>query len=123
MPQATETTSEMQECIDNCSECSNVCLQTISHCLRQGGKTADSKSIQLLAESVEICRASAKFLCLASAHYRETCGLCAEICEECADACESAGGGDEQIKKCAKACRTCAQSCQEMAGQTSAARR
>jgi hypothetical protein len=123
MPKATETTSEMQECIDNCSECSNVCLQTISHCLSLGGKPAESNQIQLLAECAEICRASAKFLCLGSKHYRETCGLCAEICEECAEECERVGGDDEQMKQCAKICRTCAQSCQEMAGETSAARR
>lgn len=123
MPHATEITSEMQECIDNCSECTNICLQTINHCLHISGRPPEPKHIQLLAECAEICRASAKFMCLGSKHHRATCGLCAEICEECAQNCERAAANDEQMKRCGKICRTCAQSCQEISGGMSAARR
>jgi hypothetical protein len=123
MPQATVTTTEMQECIDNCSKCTNVCVQTINQCLRQGGNAAESKIIQQLAECAEICRVSANIVCLGSKHYRQTCGLCAEICQACAENCERAAANDEQMKRCGKICRTCAQSCQDVAGDVSATRR
>lgn len=104
----------MQSCIDNCSECSNTCLQMVNHCLGLGGRHAEQKHIQLLAVCAEICRTSAAFMSLGSEHYQDTCRICADICEECARDCDRFGD-DEHMRECAEVCRRCVESCQEMA--------
>lgn len=127
----------MQECIDNCTRCHNVCLETFNYCLWLGGRYIESVHLRLLLDCAEICQTSANFMLRGSDLHRETCGACAVVCENCAKDCEryavpGEGSGapmsrhsgvphvskenvDEQMKYCAEVCKQCARSCHEMA--------
>ena len=104
----------MQECIDNCTDCHHVCLETISYCLGKGGRHAAATHIRTLQDCVDLCHTSADFMIRNSALHGRTCELCAEACERCAKA-RDAFGDDAQMKKCAEMCRRCAKTCREMA--------
>ncbi len=115
MAHATQMTTEMKECIDNCLDCYRLCAETANHCLSMGGKHAEPEHIQLLQDCAEICQTSADFMARGSHRHNQTCALCAKICQECAEACDQMAGGDSLMKECADACRKCAQSCETMA--------
>ena len=104
----------MTHCIDNCTECHRVCLETAIYCLSGDGGHADAQHVVLLLDCAQICATSADFMIRKSVAHGRTCALCAEICERCAQACE-AFGDDSQMTLCAEVCRRCAQSCREMA--------
>ena len=106
---------KMQECIRECQTCSQVCLETVSHCLEMGGKHAEAQHIRLTLDCVEICKTSADFMIRGSTFHNRTCGVCAEVCEACATDCERFSD-DAHMQQCAQECRRCAQSCREMAG-------
>jgi len=38
---AEHRSAEMNECIQNCTDCHAVCIETISQCLSMGGKHAE----------------------------------------------------------------------------------
>jgi hypothetical protein len=103
----------MQECIDRCQTCEASCLQSVSHCLTQGGKHADAKHIGLLAVCAEICHTSARFMLYDSTFHTRICAICAEVCDACAEDCERFAD-DDMMQQCAQACRRCADSCREM---------
>lgn len=106
--------SAMQECIQNCTQCFQVCSHVIDHCLRKGGKHADPQHIKLLSDCAKICHLSADFMIRVSDYHAATCGVCAEICNTCAESCEAIADGDEPMQVCASICRKCADSCEEM---------
>lgn len=105
----------MKHCIEACTTCHQVCVETVSYCLQQGGDHAAPEHIRLLLDCGEICQTSANFMVRGSEHHALTCGVCAEICEMCAESCEALGE-DAQMQRCAEECRRCAASCREMAG-------
>jgi len=99
-------------CIDNCTNCHEVCLKTaMNHCLLVGGKHIEPEHFKLMLDCAKICATSADFQLSRSAFSAHVCSLCAEICEACADSCEKVGDMDE----CVAVCRKCAKSCAEMA--------
>ena len=104
----------MQECIQNCTDCHRICVETAAYCLQMGGKHADPAHIRTLLDCAEICQTSANFMLRGSEFHARTCAVCAEICEACAMAC-AAMGEDAQMQACAVACRRCAESCRQMA--------
>jgi hypothetical protein len=109
-------TPEMRQCIDDCTACHQVCLQTIQHCLGLGGKHAEQPHIRLMADCAQICGVSADFMLRMSDLHARTCGVCAEACQRCADDCDRVGGGrDQQMNQCGDLCRRCAESCRKMA--------
>lgn len=108
------SSERMQQCIRDCQTCSQVCLETVTHCLQKGGKHAEPQHIRLLMDCAEICQTSANFMIRGSIYHGRTCGVCAEICEACADSCASFTD-DVEMQHCAEVCRTCAASCREMA--------
>jgi hypothetical protein len=112
---ATHTSAEMQQCIDECTRCHNICLATVSHCLELGGKHADPAHIGLLLDCAEICQTSANFMLRGSDHHQLTCRICADICRACAESCERLGSRDEPMLHCAEECRRCQESCERMA--------
>lgn len=114
MPAST-INPEMRDCIQECQSCHAVCLETISHCLRMGGKHSEPDHIRLMQDCAEICQTSANFMLRGSHLHAMTCGVCAEVCEQCAQDCERVGD-DEMMRRCAEACRRCAESCRRMAG-------
>lgn len=102
----------MQDCIEACSQCHQVCLQTaMNHCLEAGGKHVEAEHFRLMLNCAEICQASANFQLSSSPFHRQVCAVCADICEACAASCKKIGGMDE----CVKACINCAESCRKMA--------
>jgi hypothetical protein len=112
--------AEMRKCIDECTNCAEVCIETTTHSLTQGGKHADPRHIGLLQDCVDICATSAKFMLRGSELHPSTCAVCAEVCLACAESCDSIGSEDF-LKRCAQVCRSCADSCREIAGIRKAA--
>jgi hypothetical protein len=111
---AHQMSQEMQQCIQNCSECHRTCLATVPHCLEIGGEHASQHHITLLLDCAEICQTSANFMLRQSELHARTCGVCAEVCQRCADDCEKMAQGDFQMLACADMCRRCAATCREM---------
>lgn len=116
MPQAMLTAKEpkVRQCIDNCTACSNICVETATYCLNMGGKHADPAHIALLFNCYDICRVSADYMLGSSEFISQICSLCAQVNDRCASSCDQFGD-DEQMKACADMCRTCADSCRQMA--------
>ena len=112
---AKSISAEMRRCIENCSDCHNICVESVAHCLGMGGKHAEVAHIRLLMDCAEICLTSANFMLRGSELHVRTCAVCAEVCDRCADSCEKFGD-DALMKQCAEICRRCAESCRKMAG-------
>ena len=108
-----EMSAMMQQCIQNCTDCHNICVKTIDHCLHMGGKHVEQAHLKSLLDCADTCRTSADFMQRGSALYMKACGLCAEACTSCAVTCEQFGQ-DAAMKVCAEQCRRCAQSCRDM---------
>jgi hypothetical protein len=109
------TSTEMQQCIEECTRCHAICLQTAGHCLELGGKHADPAHIRLLLDCAEMCQTSANFMLGGSDLHQRICTACAEVCRACAEDCERMAAGDQMMKDCAEECRRCAESCERMA--------
>jgi len=103
---------EAKTCIDHCRSCEQICLETVTLCLEQGGRHADAKLINALIDCVLICGSSAELMTRRSPLQSEHCRLCAEACRLCAEACEAIGG--EHMESCAAACRACEKCCAAM---------
>lgn len=106
----------MNECIDTCTECHAICLETINYCLTQGGEHAAAAHISLMDTCADICGTSASSMLRGSEIHTVICGACAEVCRQCAASCEMFGD-DAEMKRCAESCRRCAESCAAMADQ------
>ena len=113
--EAEHISQEMQDCITNCSDCHDICLETLTHCLSMGGDHAGLDHQRALFDCAQACDQSRDFMLRGSDLHPQACGLCAEACDRCAESCESVGDGDEQMQRCAKQCRECAESCRAMA--------
>jgi hypothetical protein len=109
--------TEMQHCIDTCTQCHAICVETLEYCLQKGKEHAAADHIRLLLDCAEICQTSASFMLRGSDLHVETCAVCADVCERCAKACESMGN-DATMRRCAEKCRECAESCRRSAGKT-----
>lgn len=105
---------EMEQCVDDCTECATTCEETIAHCLAMGGKHAEHQHIALLMDCASICAAAAASMSRGSLAHRLFCGACAEICKLCEEDCR-AMGDDAMMLECAEMCRQCAESCDRMA--------
>ena len=100
----------MLECLRNCTECHNMCLQTaVSPDVVGKIGAAD---LALLLNCADLCRACADVLNTASPYHRPVCRACSEICEACALMCDQTN--IEVMRMCASICRTCAGSCRRM---------
>ena len=112
MNHPSHTDQAMQACIEACSHCHQVCLQTaMNHCLKTGGKHVEAEHFRLMMSCAEIYQTSANFQ-LSSSHFsHRLCEVCAQVCEACGADCEQIGGMDE----CVVACKQCAESCRKMA--------
>ena len=109
-----DTSSAMSACIDTCSDCHRVCLETVKHCLGEGGSHLHPDHVSLLLACAEICQTSANTMILGVHQHQHTCRACAEICTACSDACRSMSD-DGPMQVCAEACARCAESCRRMA--------
>ena len=108
-------TITIEQCIANCLRCYKVCLDTLHHCLQQGGNHAQPNHIFMLQDCAQICLMTADFLIRKSPNHAPLCEVCEYICNECADDCASAKWKeDAQMAACAQMCRDCANLCKEM---------
>jgi hypothetical protein len=116
MPYTSEETimADMKQCIQNCTNCHNICVQTTAYCIQMSGRHAEANHLESLLDCADTCRVSADFMLRNSALHPMVCGVCAEACERCAQSC-SEFGDDAQMLVCAEECRRCAESCREMA--------
>lgn len=105
--------AEMQECIDNCTECHVICVDTATYCLEMGARHAEPAHLRLLMDCADICQTSANFMLRGSDLHAGVCAVCADICERCAEDCERFRD-DERMQRCAEVCRRCADSCRRM---------
>src|SRR5258705_4683312 len=115
MPHTSEhvISAEMKQCIQNCTDCHNICVQTTVYCIEMGGKHVDSAHLESLLDCADTCRTSADFMLRSSSLHSQICGVCAEACELCAVSCAEFVD-DAQMQACAEQCRRCAESCREM---------
>ena len=113
---AEHLSPEMQECITNCSDCHDVCIETMTHCLDQGGDHAAARHIGALLDCAQTCDASRDFMLRGSELHISMCGVCADACERCAKSCVSLAEDDEVMRNCAEVCRRCAETCRSMSG-------
>lgn len=109
-----EMAAVMKQCIQNCTNCHNICVETIAYCLGMGGKHVEANHLKKLLDCADTCRTSADFMLRNSTLYTLVCGLCAEACGRCAESCAQFGD-DAKMKACAEECRRCADSCRQMA--------
>jgi hypothetical protein len=105
---------EMQRCIQECTECHNLCLEAVTYCLQKGGRHSEAGHIRLMLDCAEICQTSANFMLRESNLHRRTCAVCTDVCDRCAQECEQFED-DAQMRACAESCRHCAESCRQMA--------
>ena len=104
--------SDMQSCIDACTQCHQVCMKmAMIRCLQMGGKHVEPDHFRLMVNCAEICQTSANFLLAGSAFSARLCAICADICQACADSCRELDG----MVECVRACDACASSCRSMA--------
>lgn len=112
---AAKTSADpIQDCIDQCRNCEQVCLQTIQYCISAGGSHVEQGHVNALLDCATLCRTSAETMIRHSALIPMVCGTCAAACTSCAESCESFGS-DNAMQACAAECRTCSESCQSMA--------
>lgn len=104
----------MDACIEACTDCHARCLETIRHCLEQGGAHAGAAHLALMATCADICRTGADAMLRGADVHVHTCRACMEICRRCAEACASMGE-DPVMQRCAEACRRCGEQCARMA--------
>jgi hypothetical protein len=116
-----QMSAEMRECVDACSECHRICLETVQHCLERGGRHAEAAHIRTLLDCAQVCATSADLMLRGSDLHAAICTACAEVCERCAEDCERFSD-DPLVRACADACRRCAESCRQMAGRGGHAR-
>lgn len=112
---ARDRNEAMQQCIDNCTDCHSICVETLNQNIEMGDKFAEIEHIRALQDCARMCATSADFMLRDSELHPKVCGVCAEACERCADSCETRVDGDELMLECIEMCRECARSCREMA--------
>jgi hypothetical protein len=56
---AQSNAQDLEQCIDNCQQCHEVCLRTVNYCLQKGGRHAEPAHIRLMLDCIEICETSA----------------------------------------------------------------
>jgi hypothetical protein len=105
----------MEAAIEQCETCHDVCVRTVTHCLDQGGRYAETNHIRTFLDCIDFCATCVSFILRDSPTHRHVCEICAEVCDACAASCERFAD-DDDVNECAKECRRCAESCRKMAG-------
>ncbi|GIU94157.1 MAG: ferredoxin [Gaiellaceae bacterium] len=117
---AEHVSADMRECIKLCSDCHDVCLETVAHCLDRGGEHARPDHVRALLDCAQACDTARDFMLRGSDLHAVVCRACADACERCADSCEAIGPDDDVMRNCAEICRRCAESCRSMASARAA---
>jgi hypothetical protein len=118
MKTTSQLSATMRRCIEQCSNCHQVCLQEASlHCLEAGGQHVAPEHFRLMLACAEMCRTSAAIMSIGVPQHGYVCSACAAICNACADSCDAIDG----MEGCASTCRDCARSCSAMAAEVARA--
>lgn len=112
--------SAMHQCIQLCRDCHAMCMQTIAHCLKLGGRHAAPHHIRLSMDCAQMCTTTIDYTLCESPFHDRVCHLCSELCTQCGQDCTQVAGDDQLIKQCMEMCRTCAESCERMASEVAA---
>jgi hypothetical protein len=68
------TSSETQQCMDDCHHCHMTCLQmAATHCLEMGGTHTDPQHMRLMLDCAEICQTALNFMARNSDHHAVIC--------------------------------------------------
>lgn len=111
---------EMQQCMQLCRDCHAMCLQTIAHCLKLGGRHSEPDHIRLLMDCAQMCTTTVDYMLRESPFHDRICRLCSDLCKQCEKECTQVAGDDQLIKQCIDMCQTCAESCERMASKVAA---
>lgn len=103
---------EWRDCIESCTNCHHMCIETAAYSLKQGGELAESAHISILYDCIDICQASINSMSRGSHLANRICELCANVCDICAEHCSQFD--DLNLDECARICRNCAEQCREM---------
>lgn len=101
----------MAEWISLCGDCHDTCVETLGHCLVQGGTHASQGRIRALADCKQVCDLTRDTLLRGSDLYARAVELCAEACTRCADACRDLAADDPMMDRCVDTCVCCAEAC------------
>ena len=110
----------MEQAIRDSLDCYRVCIETITYCLKKGGRLTEPDHVSILTDCAEVCNLNATFIIRDSIYQGRTAQLCADICEKCAISCETIDPMDVELITCAEICRKCAKSCRQMEERTEA---
>ncbi len=100
---------EMQQCIEDCMSCYNVCIQTARACQQAGGEHAEQGHIWMLLDCAEICQTVAHFMEHDNPLYGYVTSAAAQITNHCSERCAQMGDDD-----CANACKNASWSLQQI---------
>lgn len=106
--------AELERCAHACHECQDVCLATLTHCLRRGGRHAEFEHIRMMLDCIDICTSTHALLHRHSHLHEQACRLCAVACVHCGEDCERIAD-DPRMQRCVEACYRCADVCERMA--------
>jgi hypothetical protein len=110
----TSLDAHRRACIDDCTRCQAICVETGQYCMEKAGMHTKAEHVRLLQDCAELCHVTANLMHRVSDLFPIACGVCAEACDRCAKMCDELGmSGDMQMKACAKTCRRCAETCGE----------
>lgn len=110
---AAHRSPEMNACIESCSACHGICVETIAHCLVRGGPHATPNHLGLLQVCADMSGVAADAMRHGIDEHIHTCRACAAVASACAESCESVGS-DAEMERCIEACRRCAEDCNRM---------
>ena len=110
----------MDQCIQLCRDCHAMCMQTIAHCLKLGGRHAAPDHIRLLMDCAQMCTTTVDYMLRESSFHDRVCRLCSDLCTQCGQNCKKVAGDDQLINRCIEVCRQCAESCERMASEVAA---
>jgi hypothetical protein len=101
-------------CIAECMECHRVCMETLTHSLRQGQAYVEADHVQLLLDCSQICQTAVDFMTRGSDAVCQICEITAYICEKAAVSCARWADTDPKMKRCADVCKRCAECCRRI---------
>lgn len=103
-----------EQCILDCTECHDICLETLNYCLEKGGRYAEAPHVRLLLDGAQLCQATIDFLLRKSDWQGQMCTVCADVCDQCAESC-SQFQDDVQMAACGDICQRAVASCRTVA--------
>ncbi len=107
------------ECLRNCTECHNICVQTSVSSDVVGKISLDD--LKLLTNCAAMCRTCADVIDTMAGHHAMAAyhvsihRACADVCAACGAMCRQSG--IPVMLQCADVCDRCADSCRRMAAQ------